>query len=223
MFDTTTSRGLINPFSNKTATPQQSHDLLNFRQIGSVEFEKYVTYYILKQASIQVQSHKKQSLTFTEKKEGRGQLKQSEKDKRLVQKCLHKKMKWSQQTGQPVNMLSEQFISIPLAISTSDGLPRKGQKSNMTGFFEARYKNAKPPVIMTSLPADWVPECCFLEGMFLINTAPLGNHNTFNDYCKFVIRRFIIPRYTQGAKTVHVIFDNPGRLLETPKSHERKR
>ena len=50
-------RGLINPFSNKKATFEQHHDLLNFREIGSAEFNKYIEYYILKLASVHVQSN----------------------------------------------------------------------------------------------------------------------------------------------------------------------
>ena len=44
---TKTNDVLLNPFSNKKATPEQQHDLLHFRQIGSVEFEKYIENYIL--------------------------------------------------------------------------------------------------------------------------------------------------------------------------------
>jgi len=39
-----TTRELLNPFTNKTATLQQSSDLLNFRFIGEQEFLKRVTY-----------------------------------------------------------------------------------------------------------------------------------------------------------------------------------
>ena len=48
-------------------------------------------------------------------------------------------------------------------------------------------------------------------------------HKTYMDYSQFLIRRYIIPLYKQGANTVHVIFDNPGRLSQTPKQYERER
>ena len=57
----------------------------------------------------------------------------------------------------------------------------------------------------------------------MINSVPLGTHRTFSDYTKFLIQRFIIPRFKQGSQSVHVIFDNPGRLPQTPKSCERAR
>ena len=46
------NRGLINLFSKKKATHEQEHDLLSFRDIGTAEFEKYISYYVLQQATI---------------------------------------------------------------------------------------------------------------------------------------------------------------------------
>ena len=40
------NRGLFNPFSNIHATPEQSHDLLNYRDIGNRQFEQYITHRI---------------------------------------------------------------------------------------------------------------------------------------------------------------------------------
>ncbi len=62
-----------------------------------------------------------------------------------------------------------------------------------------------------------------LEGMCMLNTTPLGSHRTFADYAHFLIKRFIVPQYRRGSREVHVLFDNPGHLRETPKYFERKR
>ena len=43
-----TDRGLINPFTKKTATTQQSCDLLSFRDIGQREFLNHIPFHILK-------------------------------------------------------------------------------------------------------------------------------------------------------------------------------
>lgn len=37
--------GLTNPLTNPPATPEQTHDLLNFRQIGQTEFENHDSYH----------------------------------------------------------------------------------------------------------------------------------------------------------------------------------
>ena len=138
-------------------------------------------------------------------------------------KVSPQKMKWSKLTGKPIERISEQYIPIPLAIATNDRLPRKGQKSSMIKCIESRYHQSTPPVMLNSLSTEWIPEACFLEGMFMINSVPLGTHRTFSDYTKFLIQRFIIPCFKQGSQSVHVIFDNPGRLPQTPKSCERAR
>ena len=69
---------------------------------------------------------------------------------------------------------------------------------------------------------DYLEEC-FLEEMFILSTTPSGTHKNYTDYSQFWIRRYIIPLYKQEANTVHVIFDNPGRLRQTPKQYERER
>ena len=54
----------------------------------------------------------------------------------------------------------------------------------------------------------------------MLNTTPLSSHRTFADYANFLNRRYVLPNF---AKEVHILFDNPGRLPQTPKSFERKR
>ena len=48
-------------------------------------------------------------------------------------------MKWSKETGRPIDMIGEQFVPIPLALADSSGIPLKGQKSNTTKALKARY------------------------------------------------------------------------------------
>ena len=50
----TTNRGLINPFTNKTATPQQSNDLL--RSIGEQEFNQRIVSFTLKNLVLKCQT-----------------------------------------------------------------------------------------------------------------------------------------------------------------------
>ena len=49
------------------------------------------------------------------------------------------------------------------------------------------------------------------------------NGTTFSDYAKFLMKKYIKPKFTRAAKGVHLTFDNPGRLKETPKHFERQR
>ena len=52
----------------KTITPEQEHDLLNFRDIGQKEFENRVQYYHRKNPSVQPPRKCKHLLTFSERK-----------------------------------------------------------------------------------------------------------------------------------------------------------
>ena len=217
-----TDRGLLTLTKTK-ATPDQEHDLLSFFAIGSAEFDKHIQYYILQAASITAPQRKKQLATFAEKKASKSKVSQLERDRRLVQKCLHKRLRWSKQTGLPMETLGEQYIELPLAIATNDGFPVKGQKSYATKAIKNRYKASIPPVTSSTLPHEWTPECCILEGMCIINTVPLGSHKTLNDYSRFLIERYIVPQYSRGCHEVHVLFDNPGRLEATPKHFEQTR
>ena len=70
------SRGLVNPFTKKKATPEQEHNLLSFRDIGQAEFEKYISYYILRQASIHLPRRKRRLATFSERKPSKRQVSQ---------------------------------------------------------------------------------------------------------------------------------------------------
>ena len=124
-----TAKVLCNPFAKKVATSDQQHDMLQFRSIGQDEFDRHVAYYILKEASVHPPLRKKRLLTLSQKMTTRRQVTQLEKHRRMVQKCLHKKLKWSKQTGRPIDKIQEQYVPLPLALAESNGMPIKGQKT----------------------------------------------------------------------------------------------
>ena len=134
---------------------------------------------------------------------------------------MKKKLQFSQRTGIPINRPGEQLIELPLALCDNTGNPIKGQKAYTTHFLECRYKEASNPVFIASLP--WRPDACILEGMFMINTTPLGSHRIMSEYAKFLFTRFVMSQFRRGCTEVHVLFDNPGRLPNTPKYFEHKR
>ena len=194
------NRGLINPFSKKKATHDQEHDLSSFRDTGTTEFEKYISYYVLRQASIPFRRRKRRLATFSQRKPSKRQVSQLERDRKLVQKCLHKKLKWCKQTKKPLETLAEQYIPLPLLLLAVTKVHLKGQKSYSTKAFETRYKESSSPVILNGLPQGWKPECSIIDWMFIINTTPLGTHRTLADYVQFLIRRFILPQFSKGQQ-----------------------
>lgn len=217
------NHGLVNPFTDKTATPEQAHDLLKFRSIGQQEFLLRIQYYILKEPSVQAPNRKRRLQTFSEKRVTRQKVSQLERDRKLILQCMRKKMRWSKLTGQPIERLGEQLLETPLALADHQGNPNKGQKAYMTKALETRYKSYSFPITTTQLPPGWKPMCSILEGMFLINTTPLGTHTTLKDYADFLMQRYILTQFRKGSQEVHLLFDNPGQLSNTPKLFEHTR
>ena len=113
------------------------------------------------------------------------------------------------------------FIARPCALSDSNGLPHKGNKSKATDFFETRYKRFD--VIVSAFPSGWIPDSVILEGMFLIQTAPAPGVSTFRQYTDILLNRFIHPHIRAGATEVHVLFDDPDNSIQSPKEIERQK
>ena len=132
-------------------------------------------------------------------------------------------MRHSNKTGLPIDSPGEQLIQLPLALCDHEGQQNKGQKSYTTKSLETRYKDTTPSLFTSDIPHGWQPKCVLLEGMFLINTKPLGTHKTLSDYAKFLMARHITSQFKRGAMEVRIIFDNPGRLGNTPKHFEQLR
>ena len=132
-----------------------------------------------KKTSVHAPNRRSRLQTFSEKKVTKSRVTQLEKDKKLIITAMKKKMQFSQRTGRPIDGPGEQLIELPLALCDNTGNPIKGQKSYSTHFLECRYKEATSQVFLPSLP--WRPECCMLEGMFIINTTPLGSHKLMSD------------------------------------------
>ena len=118
---------------------------------------------------------------------------------------MRKKIKWPLRTGTPIEKAGEQLIALPLAISDHQGNPIKGQKSNMTEVLINRYQKSPKPIVLSEYPQGWQPQCCLVEGMFLINTFLLGSHNIYGDYARFLLQRHILSHFAKGCLEVHLL------------------
>ena len=77
-----------------------------------------------------------------------------------------------------------QYNDVPLAIATPNHAPRSGTKSYVTQLYRKRWSQ-----YFTLFPDREVPDLVVIDGMFVINTAPLMRH-TFADYASFLARRY---------------------------------
>ena len=100
----------------------------------------------------------------------------------------------------------------------------KVAKSSMTKVITKQYKNFSEPILFTGYPPGWSVQYCLIEGIFLINTAPLGVHITYLcGLCQVLLQRHISLHFNKGCIEVHFIYDNPGQLKNTPKCFESMR
>ena len=218
---TSTNRGLFNLYSKKAATEGQTKDLLTFRSIGREEFFLRIAYFKLREPSIQAPNRRQRLQTFSDRTTKTvKKVSQLDEDKRLVLSAMKKKLQHSKKTGTPIEQPGEQLIEYPLSICDNKGNPLKGNKSYTTNVLETRYQSAQPSVIIHSCPIQQT--CTIIDGMFLINTAPLGIHRTLADYARFLVQRHITPHFQGQGREVHIIFDTPGRLESTPKCFEQE-
>ena len=127
---------------------------------------------------------------------------------------------YSVTTQTPVQEVA-QISELPLAIALPNALPRKGQKSFATKFYETRYRDAD--IFMNRMPNDCNFEVVILEGMFLINSSPLNTCRTFGDYAEYLIRRWVLHYFKIGFKQVQILFDDSNLEGSSPKAIERDR
>ena len=127
-----TDSSLRHLFNKKDLSPDQSHDLMNFRHIGQTEYERRVQYFILRTPSIKTPKRLKHLLTFTERKSRRKKVSDIEKERKLQIECWKKRVAYATSTRAQIDTAYEQCIELPRAIATPEGHPIKGAKANAT-------------------------------------------------------------------------------------------
>ena len=84
---TPTEPQLRNPFTDTIASPEQMHDLLNFRKIGQAAFEDHVSYRILHTPSADTPRRRKRLQTFGSTKQTKKKIKQMDRERKILQTC----------------------------------------------------------------------------------------------------------------------------------------
>ena len=221
----TMNQGLWNFLDNIQATPEQSRDLLTFRQIGQSSFEEYISSKLLKQPSTQAPVQKKKLSALFLHQKHKKRVEQVEKERKLSQRLLKRQLSLIAKHGGDINdpeMFYGPISPLPSTLVDANGLPYKASKSNTTTYLQKRY-NSVPVIIVQTLPPSWIPDTTVLEGMFTIQTPPLPIMEQMQDYVKLLLTKYVKPYLVAGAEEVHVVFDNPGSLSETPKELEHVR
>ena len=216
--------GLWNVFEKRQANPEQAHDLLTFRTTGQKAFEAMISKKFLNIPSTNAPERRKRLCTFSVSKSQKRKVKLAEQERKISQRYLKRQLAWISKQGAEnldFDSLLGPVSSTPKALVDKDGFPYKAAKSNTTGFIQKRYKQI--PVVLQSLPVQWIPDSVILEGMFLIQTNPIPTMNYMQQYVQLLMNQFVAPHFKAGVQEVHVVFDSPGSMAETPKELEQKR
>ncbi len=131
--DINEDRGLVNTFVGQKATPEQQHDLLNYREVGQQATHVYIQHNIIgRSSSISSTIRKKKLLTMSTltKKHKKKSAKDRENERMI--KCLQRRLAWCHHTGQQYNVGNEQYSVYPRALSYENGIPHKSSKSCWT-------------------------------------------------------------------------------------------
>ena len=122
-----------------------------------------------------------------------------------METCLKKQVLWNKSTGQELEEAYHQLTELPRALVEENGLPVKGNKSNVTKSYTNRYGDQ---IVSEKLPARWNATTVIIDGMFLIHIAPQSQHATIDHYCNMLAKHHILPYFSAGALEVHLIFDS---------------
>ena len=114
-------KSLRHLFQQKQPSPEQIHDLINFRKIGQTEYERRVDYYVLRKPSVKAPKRRKRLLTFTERRATKRKVSEIERERKLQIECWKKRVAFASKTGTNVNTAYEQCLELPRAIATSQG------------------------------------------------------------------------------------------------------
>ena len=186
-------------------------------------YDYYVESRILKHPVTYAPNRKKQLCTFSVSKSQKKRISQIEKEHKLSQRYIKRQVTWLAQHGfekKNLAMLYGQVSPIPRALVDDNGLPFKSSKSNTTNFLQKRYSSAS---VIVDVPPQWIPDCVILEGMFMVQTPAIPTMSNMQDYVKLLLDKYVRIHLAAGAKQVHIVFDNPDGLPETPKEIEHRR
>ena len=216
---------LVNPFTSQKATPEQEYDMLHFYDVGLQSYFSYINYYILKIPSTnEAPIRHKKLLTMALPKLTKAKLSQREKEGKLVNLCLRRRLAWCNQTGLSYNPTTEQYSPLPRALSDEYGVPHVVTKSSSIwkDKLQARYGKADPQIFSSIILDEWKPETAIINAMFLLSIKPLRKAKTITDYSHFLFNRFAIPYYKIGMNEVHFIFECSREEIFKPKKIMQK-
>lgn len=127
---------------------------------------------------------------------------------------LEKRLEFTIKTGHQ-SQAFQQCIELPRSIATTNGQLVKGVKPTSQRCIRSGTRMLPP---LSSTPI--IPLIGSLI-LFLINITPWSAHKDMGEYGEFLLQQHILPHYRNGAKEVHLLFDDPECQVQSLKHFER--
>ena len=214
-------RSLMHIFSGSIASEEQICDLMTYHEAGLNRVKSYVQYNFSKSTSTKLHFVKKNLKTFEVKQTTVAKMKSINNDQKLICSYWKRLASHSKITEEPISDIG-QYLELPSAFALPNGLPYSASKCSTTQFYQNRYSGNVKDLFSDKLDHSKY-ECAILEGMFLLNTSPLGSCTTYLEYGEFFLRRWIETYFRLGYSEVHVIFDDCANTEIGPKDIERRK
>ena len=158
------NRGVVNIFSGQVATPEQSVDMMTFRQVGMVAYKQYITTRLIEMPShINAPLRRQKLLTMSSTRAKKKGMTPKEQEAKQVFKCLRRHLQWCNENRVSFNSGEEQYSILPRALADEDGYPSKSNKSHWTEKLHHRYQSVQPSVIVSLLP--WLPQAVIIDAI----------------------------------------------------------
>ncbi|CAG2187243.1 unnamed protein product [Mytilus edulis] len=217
LFTNETNTKLHQIFTGEICAPNISSDMLNYRKYGEEDFKSFINCVVLKNKKVPRKRRNLKTFSTIITKNNQQQKKELQDNKTVIH-CLRKQLAYSKTLEKPVEEL-HQLNKLPRAICTADELPIKGEKSGVVNLFKSLYSSSYTDSLsFTNSNTTGI----ILEGMFIINSRPLGYHVSFLQYASFLFDRWVLNFYARyNASEIHVLFDDPERNCPSPKDVER--
>ena len=90
----------FSPYVANLIKPEQETDLTGVRDVGQSMFLNRIEYFILKDPSAQVSQRKARLVTFASNKSVEKMMKQLERERKIVTRCIRRTYAWNQKIGQ---------------------------------------------------------------------------------------------------------------------------